>query len=82
MVKEYLASADAVLEEQSSNAELGLTSAVAQQRLAEVGPNKLKEEEEDPAVEALLRADGRPDGHHAYRRRRHLGGDRHDPGRG
>ena len=48
MVKEYLASADAVLEEQSSNAELGLTSAVAQQRLAEVGPNKLKEEEKTP----------------------------------
>ncbi len=48
MQKEYLASAEAVVEEQSSNAETGLTSSVASQRLAEVGPNKLDEEEKTP----------------------------------
>ncbi|MBM6868291.1 HAD-IC family P-type ATPase, partial [Collinsella tanakaei] len=48
MQKEYLASAEEVLEEQSSNAETGLTASVAQQRLAEVGPNKLDEEEKTP----------------------------------
>ena len=48
MQKEYLASAEEVLEDQSSNAETGLTASVAQQRLAEVGPNKLDEEEKTP----------------------------------
>ena len=48
MQKEYLASAEEVLEEQSSNAETGLSASVAQQRLAEVGPNKLDEEEKTP----------------------------------
>ncbi|MCF2621593.1 cation-translocating P-type ATPase [Collinsella tanakaei] len=48
MQKEYLASAEEVLEDQSSNAETGLSDAVAQQRLAEFGPNKLDEEEKTP----------------------------------
>ena len=48
MEKEYLASAEDVLEAQSSNAETGLTGAVAQQRLSEFGPNKLDEEEKTP----------------------------------
>ena len=58
MQKEYLASAEDVLEAQSSSAEFGLTSEVAAARLAEFGSNKLDEEEKTPAVEALLRADG------------------------
>ena len=48
MQKEYLASAEEVLEDQSSNAETGLSADVAQQRLAEFGPNKLDEEEKTP----------------------------------
>ena len=47
-MKEYLASAEEVLDEQKSSAESGLTSAEAQSRLASVGPNKLKEEEKTP----------------------------------
>ena len=48
MEKEYLASAEDVLEAQSSNAETGLTAAEAQQRLAQFGANKLDEEEKTP----------------------------------
>ena len=48
MEKEYLASAEEVLEDQSSNADTGLSADVAQQRLAEFGPNKLDEEEKTP----------------------------------
>ena len=47
-LKEYLASAEDVLSEQSTNAETGLTSAEAQTRAAKFGPNKLKEEEKTP----------------------------------
>lgn len=47
-MKEYLASAEDVLSEQSTNAETGLTSAEAQTRQAKFGPNKLKEEEKTP----------------------------------
>ncbi|WP_308623021.1 cation-translocating P-type ATPase [uncultured Enorma sp.] len=47
-MKEYLASAEDVLSEQSTNAETGLTSAEAQARAAKFGPNKLKEEEKTP----------------------------------
>ena len=48
MEKEYLASAEDVLAEQSSNAETGLSAAEAASRLASVGPNKLDEEEKTP----------------------------------
>ena len=48
MSKEYLASAEEVLAEQSVSAEMGLSSAEAASRLAAVGPNKLKEEEKTP----------------------------------
>ena len=47
-MKEYLASAEEVLEEQSTSAASGLTAAEAQSRLASVGPNKLDEEEKTP----------------------------------
>ncbi|WP_291290021.1 cation-translocating P-type ATPase [Enorma sp.] len=47
-MKEYLASAEDVLSEQSTNAETGLTSAEAQTRAAKFGSNKLKEEEKTP----------------------------------
>ncbi len=47
-LKEYLASAEDVLSEQSTNAETGLTSAEAQTRAAKFGSNKLKEEEKTP----------------------------------
>ncbi len=47
-MKEYLASAEEVLEEQSTSAAQGLTVAEAQKRLADVGPNKLDEEEKTP----------------------------------
>lgn len=47
-MKEYLASAEEVLEEQSTSAAQGLTAAEAQTRLANVGPNKLDEEEKTP----------------------------------
>jgi len=46
--KEYLASAEEVLEAQSTSADQGLTAAEAQKRLASVGPNKLDEEEKTP----------------------------------
>ena len=48
MEKEYLASAEEVLEAQSTSADQGLTAAEAQKRLASVGPNKLDEEEKAP----------------------------------
>ena len=48
MEKEYLASAEDVLEQQSSNAETGLSASEAAARLASVGPNKLEEEEKTP----------------------------------
>ena len=48
MEKEYLASAEGVLEAQSTSADQGLTAAEAQKRLASVGPNKLDEEEKTP----------------------------------
>lgn len=47
-MKEYLASAEEVLEEQSTSAAQGLSAAEAQSRLASVGPNKLDEEEKTP----------------------------------
>ncbi|WP_102337985.1 cation-translocating P-type ATPase [Collinsella provencensis] len=48
MEKEYLASAEEVLEDQSTSAEEGLTVAEAQKRLASFGPNKLDEEKKTP----------------------------------
>ena len=48
MQKEYLASAEEVLEDQASNSETGLTAATAQQRLSQYGLNKLDEEEKTP----------------------------------
>ena len=48
MEKEYLASAEEVLEAQFTTADQGLTAAEAQKRLASVGPNKLDEEEKTP----------------------------------
>ena len=48
MEKEYLASAEEVLEARSTSADQGLTAAEAQKRLASVGPNKLDEEEKTP----------------------------------
>ncbi|WP_419030405.1 cation-translocating P-type ATPase [Collinsella stercoris] len=48
MEKEYLASAEEVLEAQSTSTDQGLTAAEAQKRLASVGPNKLDEEEKTP----------------------------------
>ena len=48
MQKEYLASAEEVLEEQSSNPETGLATSTAQERLARYGLNKLDEEEKTP----------------------------------
>ena len=47
-MKEYLASAEEVLEAQSTSADQGLTVVEAQSRLASVGPNKLDEEEKTP----------------------------------
>ena len=47
-LKEYLASAEDVLAEQSTSEESGLTSAEARARAAKFGPNKLKEEEKTP----------------------------------
>ena len=57
-MKEYLASAEDVLHEQSVEAESGLTSGVAAQRLSEVGPNKLDEEEKRAAM--LAHPDAQP----------------------
>ncbi|MBE6468677.1 MAG: cation-translocating P-type ATPase [Coriobacteriaceae bacterium] len=48
MQKEYLASAEDVLESQGSSAEQGLAAATATERLASVGPNKLEEGEKTP----------------------------------
>ncbi len=47
-MKEYLASAEDVLKEQSTSSEEGLTSTEAQARLEKFGLNKLKEEEKTP----------------------------------
>ena len=47
-MKEYLASAEDVLREQSVEAESGLSAQEASSRLAKVGPNKLDEEEKTP----------------------------------
>ena len=47
-MKEYLASAEDVLREQSTSEDAGLTTAEAQARLQKFGPNKLKEEEKTP----------------------------------
>ena len=48
MQKEYLASAEEVLEEQSTSVDAGLAANVAASRLEAVGPNKLDEEEKTP----------------------------------
>ncbi len=48
ILKEYLASAEDVLREQSTSEDAGLTTAEAQARLQKFGPNKLKEEEKTP----------------------------------
>lgn len=47
-MKEYLASAEDVLKEQSTSADAGLSTDEAQTRQAKFGPNKLKEEEKTP----------------------------------
>ena len=47
-MKEYLSSSDAVVHEQQTDAEAGLTSAEAASRQAKFGLNKLKEEEKTP----------------------------------
>ena len=47
-MKEYLASAEDVLKEQSTSADAGLSTSEAQTRQAKFGPNKLKEEEKTP----------------------------------
>ena len=47
-MKEYLASAEDVLKEQSTSADAGLSTSDAQTRQAKFGPNKLKEEEKTP----------------------------------
>ncbi|WP_085831050.1 cation-translocating P-type ATPase [Collinsella vaginalis] len=48
MQKEYLASAEDVLEAQASSAETGLAANTAAERLASFGPNKLEEEAKTP----------------------------------
>ena len=60
MEKEYLASAEEVLEEQSTSAAQGLTAAEAQSRLASVGPNKLDEEEKTPMWKRFFEQMGDP----------------------
>ena len=47
-MKEYLSSSDAVLHEQGTDAEAGLSASEAASRQAKFGPNKLKEEEKTP----------------------------------
>ena len=47
-MKEYLASAEDVLKEQSTSADAGLSTSEAQTRQAKFGPNKLKEEGKTP----------------------------------
>jgi len=59
-LKEYLASADDVLGELSSNEESGLTSAEAASRLAQYGPNKLDEEEKTPLWKRFFEQMGDP----------------------
>ncbi len=59
-MKEYLASAEEVLEEQSTSAAQGLTAAEAQTRLASVGPNKLDEEEKTPMWKRFFEQMGDP----------------------
>lgn len=59
-MKEYLASAEEVLEEQSTSAASGLTAAEAQSRLASVGPNKLDEEEKTPMWKRFFEQMGDP----------------------
>lgn len=59
-MKEYLASAEEVLEEQSTSAAQGLTAAEAQSRLAGVGPNKLDEEEKTPMWKRFFEQMGDP----------------------
>ena len=59
-MKEYLASAEEVLEEQSTSAAQGLTAAEAQWRLASVGPNKLDEEEKTPMWKRFFEQMGDP----------------------
>ena len=59
-MKEYLASADDVLGELSSNEESGLTSAEAESRLAQYGPNKLDEEEKTPLWKRFFEQMGDP----------------------
>lgn len=59
-MKEYLASAEEVLEEQSTSAASGLTAAGAQSRLASVGPNKLDEEEKTPMWKRFFEQMGDP----------------------
>lgn len=59
-MKEYLASAEEVLEEQSTSAAQGLTAAEAQSRLASVGPNKLDEEEKTPMWKRFFEQMGDP----------------------
>ena len=59
-MKEYLASAEEVLEEQSTSSASGLTAAEAQSRLASVGPNKLDEEEKTPMWKRFFEQMGDP----------------------
>ncbi len=59
-MKEYLASAEEVLEEQSTSAASGLTAVEAQSRLASVGPNKLDEEEKTPMWKRFFEQMGDP----------------------
>lgn len=59
-MKKYLASAEEVLEEQSTSAASGLTAAEAQSRLASVGPNKLDEEEKTPMWKRFFEQMGDP----------------------
>lgn len=59
-MKEYLASAEEVLEEQSTSAVSGLMAAEAQSRLASVGPNKLDEEEKTPMWKRFFEQMGDP----------------------
>ena len=54
MQKEYLASAEEVLEAQSTSADAGLAAGEAASRLASVGPNKLKEEEKTRSGSAFF----------------------------
>ncbi len=59
-MKEYLASSEDILSQQSSDAEGGLTAAEAASRLASVGPNKLDEEEKTPMWKRFFEQMGDP----------------------